>query len=722
MSQGHSFLPKFLFLSNLLKAVRVQERVPNDVVKPSASGGVVHHLRSMHRHTLEMIRINHFPQGFREVIQAAILDRAMQVSLEQEKRLNWCREVKKLVPLRTNGDGNCLLHAASQYMLGVQDTDLVLRKALYSVLTETDTCNFRKRFQTELLQSQEFTQTGLRYNTVNWQEEWEKIVEMASPESNRGGLQYDSLEDIHIFVLSNILRRPIVVIADQVLRSMKSGSSFSPLNVGGVYLPLHWPPGDCYRYPIVLGYDSQHFAPLIAIKDSGPEIRAVPLAYPGKGIFEDLRVHFLTEKEQQQKAKLIQDYLTVIEIPVNGLSYDTTHIINAARLDEGNLPEDMNLMEDYLQLVNHEFKLWQKEKEPASEARPQDSPRFSVSQLSLMEARCATFRCPFYASVDTQPYCHECFERRQDRGGPEVEPLGDQERLGGEQPRVGISSAAPLPSPRSAPPTAPSLVLYSETNAMKCKTPGCLFTLNVEHSGLCERCFHARQTSLARQGSKKGEGGIGLREVERCGLCRQEAFRTFNGLCPPCIQRTATIGGEQQQHSSWGDLSSWTQLKPNGPGTVVEPGPYKHSPSGRPCKRAGCQYFGTTEKAGFCTVCFVDYETNRREDRPVVAWRGSPPAGSTCLEAGFQGSSHGMRATQQGQMQCSRRTCNNTCIGWTGLCQECNAQSQREGGRRQTPEETPKRRCRTPGCDHYANTEKQGYCNECDLFRQMYSG
>lgn len=51
---------------------------------------------------------------------------------------------------------------------------------------------------------------------------------------------------------------------------MKSGSSISPLNVGGIYLPLHWPPTECYKYPIVLGYDSQHFAPLITIKDSGP--------------------------------------------------------------------------------------------------------------------------------------------------------------------------------------------------------------------------------------------------------------------------------------------------------------------------------------------------------------------------------------------------------------------------------------------------------------------
>lgn len=51
---------------------------------------------------------------------------------------------------------------------------------------------------------------------------------------------------------------------------MKSGSSISPLNVGGIYLPLHWLPTECYKYPIVLGYDSQHFAPLITVKDSGP--------------------------------------------------------------------------------------------------------------------------------------------------------------------------------------------------------------------------------------------------------------------------------------------------------------------------------------------------------------------------------------------------------------------------------------------------------------------
>lgn len=57
------------------------------------------------------------------------------------------------------------MHAASQYMWGVQDTDLVLRKALFSTLKETDTRNFEFRWQLESLKSQEFVETGLCYDT-----------------------------------------------------------------------------------------------------------------------------------------------------------------------------------------------------------------------------------------------------------------------------------------------------------------------------------------------------------------------------------------------------------------------------------------------------------------------------------------------------------------------------------------------------------------------------
>lgn len=62
-----------------------------------------------------------------------------------------------------------------------------------------------------------------------------------------------------------------------------------------------------------------------------PEIRAVPLINPGRGSFEELTVHFLVEKEQKQKERLLKEYLLLIEIPVIGLGHDATRIINAAR-------------------------------------------------------------------------------------------------------------------------------------------------------------------------------------------------------------------------------------------------------------------------------------------------------------------------------------------------------------------------------------------------------
>ena len=57
----------------------------------------------------------------------------------------------------------------------------------------------------------------------------------------------------------------------------------------------------------------------------------MPLINPGRGDFEELKVHFLMEKEQQQKERLLKDYLLLIEIPVIGLGYDVLRIINAAR-------------------------------------------------------------------------------------------------------------------------------------------------------------------------------------------------------------------------------------------------------------------------------------------------------------------------------------------------------------------------------------------------------
>ncbi|XP_023585517.1 tumor necrosis factor alpha-induced protein 3 isoform X2 [Trichechus manatus latirostris] len=731
---AEQLLPLALYLSNMRKAVKIRERTPEDIFKPT--NGIIHHFKTMHRYTLEMFRTCQFCPQFREIIHKALIDRNIQASLESQRKLNWCREVRKLVALKTNGDGNCLMHAASQYMWGVQDTDLVLRKALFSTLKETDTRNFKFRWQLESLKSQEFVETGLCYDTRNWNDEWDNLVKMASTDTPgaRGGFQYHSLEEIHIFVLCNILRRPIIVIS---------------------------------------------------------EIRAVPLVNRDRGRFEDLKVHFLTDPENEMKEKLLKEYLMVIEIPVQGWDLGTTHLINAAKLDEANLPKEINLVDDYFELVQHEYKKWQENNQQGRrEMHVQNPLEPSMPQLSLMDVKCETPNCPFFMSVNTQPLCHECSERWQKNKnkppklncklGPEAPPGMALGASRGEacEPLV-WTPEEPAGGPHSAPPTAPSLFLFSETTAMKCRSPGCPFTLNVQHNGFCERCHNAQQLNTSRNVDPKRHLDAG-----KCRACLQDATRTFNGICSTCFKRTTTEPSSSLGPSA---LPSCHQRSKSDPSQLTQSlSPHSchraggEAPSGclsqaartpedrtgtSKCRKAGCMYFGTPENKGFCTLCFIEYSENKHF---VAASGKANPTASRfqntvpCLgrECGTLGSTmfegycqkcfieaqnqrfHEAKRTEEqlrssqrrdvarttqssSRPKCARASCKNilACRN-EELCMECQHLSQRVAPAplrgEPAPEEPPKQRCRAPACEHFGNTKCSGYCNECFQFKQMY--
>ncbi|XP_029452344.1 tumor necrosis factor alpha-induced protein 3 isoform X2 [Rhinatrema bivittatum] len=749
-------LPQALYMSNMLKAVKIRERMPEDIARPS--NGIIHHFKTMHRYTLEMFRTCQFCPAFREILQKALLDRSIQTALESQRKLNWCREVRKLVPLKTNGDGNCLMHAASQYMWGVQDTDLVLRKTLHSALKETDVHNFKFRWQLESVKSVEFVETGLQYDTRNWEDEWENLVKMASAETSvgRAGLQYNSLEQIHIFVLANILRRAIIVLADSILRSLESGSSFAPVSVGGIYLPLHWPAQDCYRYPIVLGYDSQHFAPLVTLKDSGPEIRAVPLVSSEQGRFEDLKVHFMTDNEGKTKEKMLKEYLILIEIPVQGWDPSTTHLINAAKLDEGNLPEDINLMEDYFQLVQHEYKKWQENAEQPRRPSTRDRLEVSLSQLSLMEMKCETLNCPFYMSVNTQPFCHECFEQNQQENKP-----GKQSPKPGPESPQGIGPVAsrgeicnpsewtaeePMTGPWTAPPTAPSLFLFSETNAMKCKSPDCPFTLNVELNGFCERCHNSRQPRAYSNLNRARHA-----DLMKCKVCLQDTARTFSGTCSACFRRTAEYSANasssfppavhQRSMSDPSNLSrSLLQLSGhaapnNGPGdpAALQPPqiPYNagDKAGSRKCRKPNCPFFGTSQNEGFCTLCFLEFQENSGDPSQTlwkISKRNSPTSGHSESSA----------TTFHSSSACLGPECSTLGSAvFEGYCQKCflEGQGKRYQEARRTEEHLVKqsertnqhrdvqhvtssfpRKCGKSSCSNIVMYRNAEFCVECE--------
>ncbi len=70
--------------------------------------------------------------------------------------------------------------------------------------------------------------------------------EILVEEEEEGDIVYESLEEIHVFALAHVLKRPVVVVADTVLRD-SGGEAFAPIPFAGIYLPLECSPIECHR-------------------------------------------------------------------------------------------------------------------------------------------------------------------------------------------------------------------------------------------------------------------------------------------------------------------------------------------------------------------------------------------------------------------------------------------------------------------------------------------
>ncbi|KAG7276231.1 hypothetical protein CRUP_018613 [Coryphaenoides rupestris] len=88
---------------------------------------------------------------------------------------------KKLLPLATTGDGNCLLHAASLGMWGFHDRDLMLRKSLYAMMQSgAEQAALKRRWRWQ--QTQQNKESGLVYTEEEWEREWSELLKLASSE------------------------------------------------------------------------------------------------------------------------------------------------------------------------------------------------------------------------------------------------------------------------------------------------------------------------------------------------------------------------------------------------------------------------------------------------------------------------------------------------------------------------------------------------------------
>lgn len=253
--------------------------------------------------------IEELPIPIQEQLYDELLDRDAQKQLENPPpALNWSLEItarlgSRLLVLWNRSAGDCLLDSAMQATWGVFDRDNILRRSLADSLHQCGHIFYPRWKEYEMIQAamQNFT-----LEETQWEEDWTSLLSLASQPGS-------SLEQLHIFALSHILRRPIIVYGVKYVKSFR-GEDIGYARFEGLYLPLFWEQSFCIKSPIALGYTRGHFSALVplepyaATRDQPEDVTFLPLMDCESKL---LPIHFLTQSEMGREETIMRQWLDV---------------------------------------------------------------------------------------------------------------------------------------------------------------------------------------------------------------------------------------------------------------------------------------------------------------------------------------------------------------------------------------------------------------------------
>ncbi|CAF2062373.1 unnamed protein product [Rotaria magnacalcarata] len=247
--------------------------------------------------------------------QRYLIDSPMFKMMYETQVINWMSSLKKLYPVRTSGNGNCLLHAVLIAMVGVHDFDLYLRDRLRHFM-EKNKAVLKGIWRTERIRTDKMY--GIQSEDSKLDIEWEELCDLVRYENSDNGQTASSfqfLEAVHIFSICNMLRRPIIVLSEDVVRN-KHGEAIAYNDLFGIYLPTLEKARDCVVIPIVLAYDQSHFCPLQAndLNSGTTQDNFLPLYQSSEHARNQrlLPIRFLDREDNLElNNKLLQSYLRI---------------------------------------------------------------------------------------------------------------------------------------------------------------------------------------------------------------------------------------------------------------------------------------------------------------------------------------------------------------------------------------------------------------------------
>eukprot|EP01130_Rhizamoeba_saxonica_P002382 TRINITY_DN12195_c0_g1_i1.p1 TRINITY_DN12195_c0_g1~~TRINITY_DN12195_c0_g1_i1.p1 ORF type:complete len:588 (-),score=130.72 TRINITY_DN12195_c0_g1_i1:1313-3076(-) len=319
-------------------------------------------------------------------------------TLEESNIINWNQELTTMYPLFTTGDGNCLLHAVSLGMWGIHDRKLVLRDALNKTMKSE---RFRERWENIRKTSYEGLSNDIIQQRLD--SEWERLNSNTSLETTideYGMNRFQFLDQLHVYVLAHILRRPIIVYAESVVRDpLTDMVAYTPEDkdrMDGIYLPTLWPAYACRKDPLALTFHSAHFAALVGtatekklIENEG-EYMSISILPIMASHFELLPVHFLTDQEANNQLDIVKQYMDIGSTPSG---------ILVARQVAGVQPEELrNLLDTYLEETGRKLE------------------ECNIQVESTWDGGPCRNNCGFQGSESTEGYCSVCYKDKLESG------------------------------------------------------------------------------------------------------------------------------------------------------------------------------------------------------------------------------------------------------------------------------------------------------------------
>jgi hypothetical protein len=170
---------------------------------------------------------------------------------------NYDPEFTQLLVRHTLGDGNCLCNAATLAIWHVNDTNQIIRLCLRHTLSNLKSTLY-PYFESEFIRNSKRLfgsdfEASQKEILIEWQSEEECLA-----------TQSRYLSSFHTFLLSNVIRRPIILYADK--SSMLQG-------LGGIYFPWLWidklQDDEKFKNPLSILYYENHYSLIVPTEPEG---------------------------------------------------------------------------------------------------------------------------------------------------------------------------------------------------------------------------------------------------------------------------------------------------------------------------------------------------------------------------------------------------------------------------------------------------------------------